>query len=72
MSDQDLIRERLRPWAEAAPTLEALRREEIRTADNRHVLALLEPAFNHAHRTLPPRTTSGMLEMQRLFAKLRR
>lgn len=72
MSDQDLIRERLRQWAEAAPTLEALRREEIRTADNRHILALLEPAFNHAIRTLPPRSTSGMVEMQRLFAKLRR
>lgn len=72
MSDQDLIRERLRQWAEAAPTLEALRREQIRTADNRHVLALLEPAFNHAIRTLPPRPTSGMVEMQRLFAKLRR
>ncbi|MBK7930207.1 MAG: hypothetical protein IPJ98_22860 [Bryobacterales bacterium] len=72
MSDQDLIRQRLRQWAEAAPTLEALRREEIRTADNRQVLTLLEPAFNHAIRTLPPRSTSGMVEMQRLFAKLRR
>ena len=72
MSDQDLIRERLRQWAEAAPTLEALRREEIRTADNRHVLALLEPAFNHAIRTLPPRATSGMVEMRRLFAEPKR
>lgn len=71
MSEQDLIRERIRQWAEAAPTLEALRREEIRTADNRKVLALLESAFNHAIRTLPPRETSGMVEMQRVFAKLR-
>ena len=62
----------MKQWADAAPELEALRRREIREADNLHVLALLEPAFNHATRTLPPRETSGMVEMQAMFARMRR
>ena len=35
-------------------------------------MAILEPAFNHAISTLPPRPTSGMVEMQDQFGKLRR
>jgi hypothetical protein len=48
------------------------RRREIREADNLKVLAMLEDAFNHATRTMPPRASSGMVEMQEWFAKLRR
>ena len=39
--------------------------------DRMQVLALLEPAFNHAVRTMP-RPSSGMVEMQEWFAKLRK
>ena len=49
-----------------------MRRREIREADNLKVLAMLEGAFNHATRTLPPRASSGLVEMQDWFAKLRR
>lgn len=68
-------RERIRRWVEnwklAGPELEAIRRREVRDADNVKVLALLEDMFNHAL-TQPPRPSSGMVEMQDLFAKLRR
>lgn len=67
-----MMRRYLEARERAAPVIEELRRKEIREADNLKVLALLEPAFNHALRTLPPRESSGMVEMQRWFAKLRR
>jgi hypothetical protein len=35
------------------------------------VLAALEGAFNHALRTMPPRASSGLVEMQKWLAKLR-
>jgi hypothetical protein len=43
-----------------------------READNLQVLTVLESAFNHALRTMPPRQSSGLVEMQKWFAKLRR
>jgi hypothetical protein len=49
-----------------------IRRREIREADNLKVLAMLVGAFNHALRTMPPRESSGLVEMQRLLAKLPR
>jgi hypothetical protein len=49
----------------------AIRQREIVETVNRHVLTLLEPAFNHAVGTQPPRSDSGLVEMQRIFAKLR-
>ena len=72
MNDAELIRRYIETWKEAAPLLEAIRHKEIREADNLKVLALLEGAFNHALRTLPPRPSSGIVEMQKWFAKLRR
>jgi hypothetical protein len=68
-------REKLRRWAkawdEAGPQLEEIRRRELETLDPVKALALLEDAFNDAIRRNPPRPSSGLVEMQRLFAKLR-
>jgi hypothetical protein len=67
-----MIRRWVQTWKEAGPELDAIRRREIREADNLQILASLERAFNHAARTMPPRPSSGMVEMQEWFAKLRR
>ena len=67
-----MIRCWVQTWKEAGPELEAIRRREIREADNLQALASMESAFNHAARTMPPRPSSGMVEMQAWFAKLRR
>ena len=72
MTDEEMIRRYLETWKEAGPLLDAIRHKEIREADNLKVLAILEGAFNHALRTLPPRPSSGIVEMQKWFAKLRR
>ena len=70
MEERDQIRLWVETWKKAGPELEAIRRREIAEADNLLVLAALEGAFNQAIR-LPPRTSSGMVEMQACFRKLR-
>jgi hypothetical protein len=72
MDEREKIRLWVETWEKAGPELEAIRIREIREADNLKVLEMLEGAFNHAARTLPPRPSSGMVEMQAWFAKLRR
>ena len=71
MDRPETIRKWADIWENAAPELEAIRHREIREAETHATLALLEGAFNHAARSLPPRSSSGMVEMQRWFAKLR-
>jgi hypothetical protein len=72
MDEQEMMRRSVEAWREAGPQLEAIRRREIREADNLQMLAVLEGAFNHALRTMPARESSGPVEMQKWFAKLRR
>ncbi len=67
-----MMRRWVQTWKEAGPELEAIRVREVREADNLKVLAMLEGAFNHALRTLPPRPSSGLVEMQAWLAKLPR
>ena len=72
MDERELTRLWVKTWQQAGPELEAIRRREIEQADNLQVLALLEGAFHHATRTMPMRESSGMVEMQEWFRKLRR
>jgi len=72
MDERQTMRLWVKTWERAGPELEAIRRREVREADNLKVLESLEDAFNHAIRTLPPRPSSGLVEMQAWFAKLRR
>jgi len=70
MDEREMMRRWVETWKQAGPELEAIRREEIRNLEPRHVLALLEDAFNQALQ-LPPRPSSGLVEMQDWFARLR-
>ena len=72
MSDSHDLSRWVETWKEAGPRLEEIRRREIREGDNLKILEMLEGAFNHALLTLPPRPSSGMVEMQFWLAKLRR
>ena len=71
MADRTDLQRWVRTWAEAGPELDAIRRREVREANNLESLALLAPAFNHAVRTLPLRESSGLVQMQDYFQKLR-
>ena len=67
-----MMRRWVEAWKVAGPELEAIRRREVREADNVQVMEALEDFFNHGLDTFPARPTSGMVEMQQWFAKLRR
>lgn len=62
MTDQEKMRKWVETWKKYGPELEAIRQQEVRDADNALSLAQLGRAFGES---------SGMIEMQRLFAKLR-
>lgn len=72
MTETEKIRQWVQTWKEAGPELEKIRLREIREEDNLLSLKLLARAFNHATRTQTPAASSGLVEMQRYFAKLRR
>ena len=62
----------VKAWAEAAPELERLRRQELRALDAFDTIALLcGPADYHVE-PRAPRPTSGLVEQQRLFQRMRR
>lgn len=67
-----MVRRWAQTWKEAGPELEKIRLREVRDQDNLLVLRLLAQAFDQASGTQPLRVTSGLVEMQHHFAKLRR
>ena len=70
-SEREAIRAWVENWARVGPKLDAIRRQELREyryEDHREEIdGLLELAVRFAS----PRTSSGLLEQQRLFKKLR-
>jgi hypothetical protein len=72
MTEKEMIREWVAAWKRAAPELERLRREEIRRTNTAEAIAQLSDAFEWAMRTLPPRPSSGLVEQQAIFQRLRR
>jgi hypothetical protein len=59
-------------WASAGQALEALRRGELQAMTDDDVRRAIADLFSGPMPAdLAPRTTSGLVEQQRLFAKLR-
>jgi hypothetical protein len=69
--EEQRVRQWIRNWEEAAPVLERLRDEAIRHTDTAKAIEQLSDAFESARLHWTPPTTSGLVEQQRLFAKLR-
>ncbi len=60
-------------WESAGRALDALRRRELQAMTDDDVRRAIADIFSGAMPAdLPPRTTSGLVEQQRLFATLRR
>jgi hypothetical protein len=70
MDEREAIHPWVHTWREAGPELEAIWREEIRRLYTLSVLAGLERAFQQALRQMPPRASSGMVEMEDWFDRL--
>lgn len=72
MSDADLKRW-AETWERAGRALAALRRRELQAMTDDDVRRAISELFGGAMLpSLPPRTTSGLVEQQRLFARLRK
>ncbi len=69
--ERERVRQWVRNWEAVAPVLEELRVEAIRHSDTAAAIEQLSDAFESARRHYPPATTSGLVEQQRLFARLR-
>lgn len=61
----------VKTWKEAGPRLAAIRREEIRRTDSVREIAAFGDVFRVAVNVNPPKPTSGLVQQQRLFARLR-
>lgn len=68
-------KEKLRAWAEgwkrAGKVLEQMRREEIRKSSLPDGVIILSDACESAIYLNPPALTSGLIEQQKLFSRLR-
>ena len=58
-------------WREMGPILEQLRVKEYHASDLAETLLSLSDVTRASLKAHPPKPTSGIIEMQRLFAKLR-
>ncbi len=59
-------------WKTAAPELERIRLAEVKRADTSEAILALTGSLEAALRDLPPRPTSGLVEQQAWFRKLRK
>lgn len=73
MSAEELARARecVRAWRRAGPELERMRRDDIRCADTAKSLPAFDGLFESAVRAFPPTMTSGLVEQQRRFRRLK-
>jgi hypothetical protein len=65
------IKEWVEAWKRAGPILEEERREQIRKTDTMRDLALFDCDLRFLLRTARPKPTSGLVEQQALFARMR-
>jgi hypothetical protein len=72
MTVEEMNRRWAQTWKAIGPELEGIRLRELRDEDNRLSLELLAPAFNQAIQNQSPDESSGLVEMQRYLARLRR
>ncbi len=59
-------------WAKVGPKLEAIRRRELRAMTYQQRIEAIDAVLQIGCRFSKPRTTSGLVEQQRLFQKARR
>jgi hypothetical protein len=71
LEDHELMRRWVETWRRAGPELEEIRRREIEIMDTGEAIRQLFGS-TAVYKDLPPRTTSGLVEQQAWFAKLRR
>ncbi len=62
----------VRTWREAGPALERVKRAELQRLETSVALQQLADAFEQALRNAPRTVTSGLVEQQQIFQRLRK
>jgi len=70
--ERELMRQWVETWRRAGPELEEIRRREMESVDTREAVRQIFGSSASLFRDLPKRTTSGLIEQQAWYAKLRR
>jgi len=70
--DRELLRQWVETWRRAGLELEEIRRREIESADTREAVRQIFGSSESFFRNFEVLTTSGLVEQQAWFAKLRR
>ncbi|NBR72429.1 MAG: hypothetical protein EBQ51_08070 [Verrucomicrobia bacterium] len=70
-AEEDLMKQRVRQWQRASPELEKIRQEEIRCADTSRAMKFLQGSVRAELKFSSASPTSGLVEQQRYFLKLR-
>ena len=70
--DRNLLEEHVARWQRVGPLLERQREEDVRGSNTVVDVASFGRLWIEAVRACPPGSTSGLVEQQRLFTKLRR
>lgn len=65
------MQEMVNTWNEAGKILDVFRREEIRKSRSIDIIPLFDEAFRSILWRHPSKPTSGLVEFQRLIAKMR-
>lgn len=71
MDRKEQLRQFVEMWKTTGPELEKIRRREIREVDLFQCMANLDDVFAAALSQSKPRLSSGLVEQQALFQKLR-
>ena len=66
-----LARRWVQTWKKAAPELERVRRQELRQLDPYSAISLLSGPADYRIAPRAPKPSSGLIEQQRVFRKLR-
>ena len=70
--EREMAKKWVANWRLTGPILERLRIEEHRTSNLTETLLSLSDVTRSSLLAHPPEPTSGIIEMQRLFAKIRK
>lgn len=71
-AEREMTKRRIQQWADAAPVMQALRDEEVRRTNTTDAILQLNDAFQSALLHYAARETSGLVEQQAWFSKMRR
>jgi hypothetical protein len=71
-TDREQLRRWVQCWRAAGPRLAELRQRELEAADTQQAMLNLADAFESYRLHFRPAPTSGLIEQQALFQRLRR